>query len=136
MQEVRLQLARRAAIDARRREERFPSATPLVQRWNTKTHWRGNRFVSPLSFVRSFIFVRSSLGTLCTWFHEYSTRDETLASTILQLLKHASTDDLEQNRFFNELVDREKKLIYKTLSEFLEEQTGETQQKTLASGDA
>lgn len=78
-----------------------------------------------------------SLGTLCIWFREYSTRDENLSASILQVLKHASTDELEQNEIFLELVDREKKLIYKTLSEYLEEQqTNENQSKTLASGDA
>lgn len=62
-------------------------------------------------------------GTLCAWFHEYSSRDDNLASSILNLLKHASTDDLERNETFSQLTDREKSLIYKMLSEYLEQQS-------------
>ena len=64
------------------------------------------------------------LGTLCSWYHEYSSRDENVASTILHLLKHASTDDLERNSVFNQqLLDREKSQIYKMISEYLEQQS-------------
>ncbi|CAF0908114.1 unnamed protein product [Adineta ricciae] len=62
-------------------------------------------------------------GTLCTWLHEYLSRDEILSSSILNILKHASTDDLERNEIFLQMIDREKTHIYKVISEYLEYQT-------------
>lgn len=63
------------------------------------------------------------LATLCAWYHEYSSRDENLSSTILSILRHAPTDDLERNETFLRMTDREKTNIYKTISEYLEQQT-------------
>jgi len=42
---------------------------------------------------------------------------------ILNVLKHASVDDLEQNETFVSLSDREKTEIYKHISEYLEQQS-------------
>ncbi|CAF1064432.1 unnamed protein product [Rotaria sordida] len=67
--------------------------------------------------------IASEIGTLCSWYHEYSTRDENLSSLILNILKHAPTDDLERNEIFLRLTDREKTNIYKIISEYLEQQT-------------
>ena len=63
------------------------------------------------------------LGTLCALYREYSSRDDNLSSAILNILKHASTDDLEHNEIFVQMTDREKTNIYKMLSEYLEQQT-------------
>ncbi|CAF4132016.1 unnamed protein product, partial [Rotaria sp. Silwood2] len=67
--------------------------------------------------------IASEIGTLCSWYHEYSSRDENLSSLILNILKHAPTDDLERNEMFLRLTDREKTNIYKIISEYLEQQT-------------
>ncbi|CAF0862908.1 unnamed protein product [Adineta ricciae] len=67
--------------------------------------------------------IASEIGTLCTWLHEYLSRDETLSSSILNILKHASTEDLERNEIFLQMIDREKTHIYKVISEYLEYQT-------------
>jgi hypothetical protein len=63
------------------------------------------------------------LGTLCSWLREYSSRDENISSSILNILKHASTDDLERNEIFLQMTDREKTSIYRIISEYLEQQT-------------
>ncbi len=71
--------------------------------------------------IPNFIFLR--LGTLCALYREYSFRDENLSSSILNILKHASTDDLEHNEMFIQMTDREKTNVYKVISEYLEQQT-------------
>ncbi|CAF4440072.1 unnamed protein product [Rotaria socialis] len=67
--------------------------------------------------------IASEIDTLCAWYHEYSSRDENLSSMILNILKHAPTDDLERNEIFMGITDREKTNIYKNISEYLEQQT-------------
>lgn len=66
--------------------------------------------------------IASEINTLCSWYREYSFRDENLSLSILNILKHASTDDLERNEIFNQMTDREKTTIYKIISEYLEQQ--------------
>lgn len=56
-------------------------------------------------------------------YREYSSRDEIVSLAILNILKHASTEDLEHNEIFIQMNDREKTNIYKILSEYLEQQT-------------
>lgn len=41
------------------------------------------------------------------------------------MLKHAPTDDLENNEKFVQLNDREKSMIYKSISEYFEQQTNQ-----------
>jgi hypothetical protein len=67
--------------------------------------------------------IASEIGLLCDWYAEYSSRDENLSLLILNILKHASTDDLERNSSFLQLTDREKTNIYKIISEYLEQQS-------------
>jgi hypothetical protein len=66
---------------------------------------------------------RVCIGTLCAWLREYSTRDDNLTASIVNLLKHASTDDLERSESFSQMTDRDKTHIYRVISEYLEHQT-------------
>ena len=78
---------------------------------------------------------RAIAGTLCAWFREYASRDENLTAAILNVLKHASTDDLERNEIFAQMTDREKTAIYKMISEYLEQNHPDAS-LMFASGDA
>ncbi|UJR10156.1 hypothetical protein I4U23_014372 [Adineta vaga] len=95
------------------------SRKKIVMRVNCILHKRAFNLVQSDLFIGLDIRV----STLCIWLHEYSSRDETLSSSILNILKHASTDDLERNEIFSQMTDREKTNIYKIISEYLEHQT-------------
>ncbi|CAF0731614.1 unnamed protein product [Didymodactylos carnosus] len=71
--------------------------------------------------------ISTEISTLCSWFHEYFGRDEILSQQLLNVLKYASIDDLEQNAVFQCIDEREKATVYKTIGDYLEQQYGRSE---------